>query len=90
MIKYQTDSGDRWSVKAEIIPVEVEKETETSVWIRGQRNNKVTQYTVYHDTWEAAKAYLIGVTTKRLGDARGALTTAEANYAKVSQINPPL
>lgn len=55
--KFKT-SGINFS---KIDKVEVERETESSVWIGGRRRSKNTDYECYHDTWNDAKCHLIGL-----------------------------
>ena len=65
MTKYKT--GDtRWGVMAEIEPVEVDKDTDSSVWIRGRRRAKVSEYEVFHDTWQSAHEHLLRKATERV------------------------
>jgi multidrug efflux pump subunit AcrA (membrane-fusion protein) len=44
--------------EAKITQVEVERETDISVWINGHRNAKRSEWNNYYDTWEEAKAAL--------------------------------
>ena len=53
MIKYRTSGWEH-----DIERVEVERETEHSVWIKGRRRSRWTSYEKYHDTWHNAHAYL--------------------------------
>lgn len=55
MIFYKT-SGRGFS---EIVPVEVERETEVSVFIKGSRCAKTSDWTQYHKTWEEAKKHVV-------------------------------
>ena len=54
MKKYKVRLSTRWSNDAEIEEVEVEKETDKSIWINGNRCAKVTDYASYFNTWERA------------------------------------
>ena len=45
--------------KSEIKRVEVEKETEHSVWINGRRSAKESRYGIYHDTYSEARHWII-------------------------------
>lgn len=63
-IKYKTKE---YSTKIE--PVEVERSTDKSVWIKSkdrrsnkifvERSLKVTDYQIFHDSWELAHTYLV-------------------------------
>ena len=54
MIKYKTKS-----YSARIFEVEVQKETDLSVWVNGHRESKDTRYSKYSDTFDDAKNYLV-------------------------------
>jgi hypothetical protein len=60
MKKYRTGG---WG-KNLIEEIEVEKETEYSVWIKGRRAAKKTDYHNYFDTWEDAKLHLLAIEEK--------------------------
>ena len=70
MIKYKTSGGWRWSLDARIDEVEVERETEHSVWINGRVNRKISDFCVYHDTWETAHNYILKHAQRRLDNKR--------------------
>lgn len=55
MIKYQVGGFFK---KNPIEPVEVEKETEKSIWINGCIRRKTSGYEKYFDTWQEAHDYL--------------------------------
>ena len=65
MIKYRTEETT-FGVTAKITPVDVESETETSVWVKGRRQNKVSSRGTYHDTWDAAHAHLLSEAGRQL------------------------
>lgn len=54
MIKYKARINKRFCCKDEIEEVEIDKETDKSVWINGVRNAKRTEWANYYDTWEDA------------------------------------
>ena len=54
MTKYVVRLGP-WMPEAKITPVEIEKETEVSVWVNGHRNAKRSEWDNYYDTWQEAK-----------------------------------
>jgi len=57
MIKYRTGG---WNENGQLIEaIECERETETSVWIRGGRQLKRTSFINFFDTWEDAKQFLL-------------------------------
>jgi len=54
MIKYKTGGYHK-----EIEAVEIEKESEKSVWINGRTQLKHTSYHNYFDTWQQGKDFLV-------------------------------
>jgi hypothetical protein len=94
--KYKTDSGN-W-IRAEIRPVEVERETEQCVWVkrdggsRGEvidRRAKVTDFEVYHDSWEAAHSFLLEQADKKVKAARRSLEMANSLFGNVKGMKKP-
>ena len=55
MLKFRTNA---WGNKL-IEPVEIDRETDSSVFIGKNRNAKRSSYHNYFDTWEDAKAFLL-------------------------------
>ncbi len=68
--------------------VEVERETETSVWINGRRNSKRTQYDNFFDTWGEAFHYLLERAETKLCVAQGRLNWAQDDLRKVKRLTP--
>lgn len=88
MKKYVTESC-RWDVTAKIREVEVERETESSVWINGQRRNKTGGYDIFHDTWESAHAHLLGEAERHALAARRRLEFANGVLGNVKGMKRP-
>lgn len=88
MIKFKTDNI-RWGIEAKITPVEVDKETDTSVWIGGRRAYKVSNYEVYHDTWRNAHAYLLSNANVHAKVAQRNLEVANSNLGNVKGMKEP-
>lgn len=63
--------------------VEVERETDSSVWINGRRNAKTTSWDKYWDSWEEAHAYLLEKAERSLQSARRSLEMAQAKYGNI-------
>lgn len=59
MKKYRCRIESRWDRDPEIKEVEVERETQSSVWINGRVERKMTEYYYYFDTWEDAYQALL-------------------------------
>jgi hypothetical protein len=73
----------RWGYK--ITPIEVEKETESSVWVNGRRRAKATAYDQIFKTLPEAKKFMISRCEreiaeyeKRISEAREALIDFKA------------
>jgi hypothetical protein len=89
-IKYMTD-GVRWGVKARITPVEIEKETSTSVWPVGQgRRAKVSDSDIFHDTWEDAHTYLMESADNHVHNAQMQLERAKGAQGNVKGMKKPV
>jgi hypothetical protein len=56
-----------------IKPVEVEKESESSVWIKGRVNKKISSYTGFFKTWDEARNYLINQIQQKIDSAKRSL-----------------
>lgn len=82
MTKYRS----RWQ---EIEAVEVERETESCVWINGRKNNKRTDYECYHDTPEHAKAWIISQAQKEVAAAERQLRCAQEKLSKAQNAKLP-
>jgi len=65
MIKYRTDEYSG-TPEFRIAKVEIEKETDTSVWIRGMRNNKHSSFHNYFDTWQEAHEYILDLANNQV------------------------
>lgn len=61
--------------KPSIHETEIDKETESSVWIGGRRCSKCGNKH-YHDSWNAAKLWLVSKAEKRATSARVAFDRA--------------
>jgi len=59
MKKYKCRIESRWNRDPEIEEIEVERETESSVWINGKSQRKQTEYCYYFDSWEDAHESLL-------------------------------
>ena len=66
--------------------VDVDRETTSSVWIRGRRTSKRTEDYSYFDTFAEAKQYLLGIAEREVNSARQNLERAEGNYNNVKEL----
>jgi hypothetical protein len=63
--------------------IEVERETDASVWINGTRSSKSCSWLRYHHTWGEAKEYLLNKAQNELDGARIRLERAQGAYGNV-------
>lgn len=75
--------------RGRIKTVEVERETESSVWINGRRNAKLNNYKNYFDTWEEAHSYLMEKAQRKVNEARKSLEQANSELGTVKGMKPP-
>lgn len=85
---------------AAIVPVDVIRETERCVfvpangaWHRGKterREAKVSEWHIYHATWEAAHEHLTQKSAGRVADARRSLELANAFAGNVKGMRKPV
>lgn len=77
------------SYDARINHIEVESETEKSVWIKGRRRSKESGYERFHDTWEKAHAFLLDRETKNVEAIRRQLDYANGKLGNVKGMKKP-
>lgn len=85
MIKYLTEHYSN----PRIIEVEVEKETESSVWVRGSRSAKLTDNRGYFDSWEDAHAFLLKNAEAKVEQARISLAYYNGKLGNVKGMKKP-
>jgi len=76
--KYKTCS---WSNRIEII--DVDRETDSFVFIKGRRLCKNTEENLYADTFAEAKQHLLDLAERKVNSARLELERAKARYGNV-------
>lgn len=81
MIKYMTGG-----YKEDIEAIEIERETESSVWIDGRRRSKLSTWDIYHDTWEAARDHLMTTATHKVRNYQSRLDSVKAELSKFSKL----
>lgn len=74
MIQYEVQL--RWGYK--ITPIEVEKETETSVWVKGRRRAKATAYDQIFKTLPEAKQFMIARCEQEINEYEKRISEAMA------------
>ena len=85
MIKYM---ASRY-VGAEIGPVDVDRETESSVWVNGRRRAKNGDYVSYFDTWEEARNHLLSKVQVKIDAARRRLQGLNSEFGNIKGMKPP-
>lgn len=81
IIKYMTGGWGK-TIEAK----EVERETEHSVWVNGNRNAKWTSWHKYHNTWEEAKDYLLDMAKRRVKSYEDQLASAKESLSKIEKL----
>ena len=76
-----------WGKRIE--PVEVEKSTDKSVWIEGNRRALISDYSSHFPTWAEAKEHLLGKAGRKLEAARAQLARAQAEYGNIKGLRDP-
>ena len=82
VVKYRTNSFLRKTIER----VEIERETESSVWIGDRRRAKRSEYESYWDSWEEARSYLIEKAEGRFDAAFKYASAAEEDLAAARSI----
>ena len=88
MIKYRAMINYTCGGGSKITPVEVEKETEKSVWIKGNRHAKESGYAHYFDTWEDAKGALMSCQKSVIKRIRRELEVAKSVRVNIKGMEP--
>lgn len=84
MKKYRARIHRRWDSDARIEEVDVERETEASIWINGQRSAKRSEWSNYYDTWEDAKSALLAAQQRRVEQLRSQLQVANSRLGNIN------
>ena len=70
-------------IESLIKKVKVERETEYTVWINGNRCSKKTEYSQFWNTFDEAKSHLIDKYTRQKNNAELRLEVAKSNLIKL-------
>lgn len=80
----------KWNYRGPpITPVEVQRNSDSSVWIDGRRAAITSECSRYFPTWEEAKAHLVDRETKSVEYKRSALAKAESDLAAALKLEKP-
>lgn len=69
--------------------VNVERSTESSVWMGGRRRARTSEYEQYWETWQEAHAYLLRRVTNTVRVCRNELERAEQRMAQIKSMVAP-
>ena len=84
MIKYRVMIGN--SIGTFIQKKEVERETESSIWIDGVRSAKKSMWDNYFDTYDEAKEFLLRASKNRVRTCVRMLEQAEAKRDMIKNL----
>lgn len=85
MIKYK--AGSLYSPRIE--EVEVERETDSSVWVSGRRRSKISEFESFFETWDEAHRHLMAVSHSKVDAARRDLERANSTHGNIKGMKPP-
>ncbi len=87
MIKYKTYANRFFHSNIAIYyiaPIYIERETEKSVFFSGgRRQAKISEFEIFHNTWEDARNYLKQKAKDKLASARLQLQDAQGHYGNI-------
>jgi hypothetical protein len=87
IIKFRCTPAHHFSDPITAVPVE--RETESSVWIKGRRQPKSSTFYCYFDTWQQAHEALIDAREKGVAMARRDLELANSYLGNVRGMKKP-
>jgi hypothetical protein len=77
----------RWE---QITPVQVERSTQTSIWMDGHRESRASNYTSYFPSWEEARNYLLDKTEREAASLKAQLTRKEGLLGNLRGMKEPV
>ena len=80
--KYKATTGSYPSV----VVVVIDRESDSSVWIKGRRLAKLSSYESYFDTFQEAKSHLIAYATDEVNKAKARLDYRNEILSKANQV----
>jgi hypothetical protein len=84
MIKYLTVNHE-----TSITECEIERETDTGVWVKGERSNKHTRWKQYHNSYDEAFSYLDTKYRKALEELFEKVASAKGKLHAVQELKKP-
>jgi len=85
MIKFRTGGFGKNLIE----DIEVERETEKSVWVNGSRVIKHGSPLIYWDTWIEAHSFLLKRAARELESARRSFEVAQEGYRNIEGMKAP-
>jgi hypothetical protein len=94
-----------WEIKSfspgPIIPVEVVKQTEKTLWIKRLKTHGIgrgKEFTIeqcrkgsrFHETWEAAHLFLLDAAKREVEHKKRELNSARSKLAEIEKMKPPI
>jgi len=79
MKKYIANNGYGKRIRA----IEIDKETDSSVWVDGRVRRKYTEFESFFDTFEQAKEWLLLESKARLDQSRRQLEREQSIYGNI-------
>ena len=86
MIKFRTGGWDRNKL---IEPIEIDRETDFSVFIGKERNAKRSSWHNYFDTWDDAKTFLLEHAESEAASCRRQLEVANGKLGNIRGLKKP-
>lgn len=74
---------------ARIDSVQIDRATDSFVWLKGVKNARHTLWCSYYPTWEEARTALLNQAERVLDAARRALQCAQGHYGNVKGLKHP-
>jgi hypothetical protein len=78
-----------WGSFSEIKPVDVERSTDNSVWIKGRRSQRTGSWLEYWPTWNEAHAHLVTAAKNKVAQAEQELHSAHCKLLAILDMKEP-
>lgn len=83
---YKVRGYSSYTLQAEIEEVEVERETDKSVWVKGNRYLKRSEWSNFYKRREEAKGHILKMQTEIRNRLKDRLADAEIALRKIKQL----
>jgi hypothetical protein len=68
------------------VELEIEKETDSTMWVEGKRMAKYTEMNCFFKTYNEAKNYLILMQNKKIANIEASLKTAQKELKRLQEL----